>query len=50
MPLLVALYGPTASGKSALAIHLAERFTGEIVSCDSVAVFRDLEIGTAKPT
>lgn len=50
LPLLVALYGPTASGKSALAIHLAEHVSGEIVSCDSVAVFRDMEIGTAKPS
>lgn len=50
LPLLVALHGPTASGKSTLAIRLAEHFSGEIVSCDSVAVFRDLEIGTAKPT
>jgi tRNA dimethylallyltransferase len=48
-PLLVVILGPTASGKSALAISLAERFFGEIVSCDSVAVYRDFEIGTAKP-
>ena len=47
-PLLVVILGPTASGKSALAIHLAEHFSGEIVSCDSVAVYRDFEIGTAK--
>jgi tRNA dimethylallyltransferase len=44
------LAGPTASGKTALAIRLAERFDGEIVSCDSVAVYREMEIGTAKPT
>src|SRR5271169_4268948 len=49
-PLLVVLLGPTASGKSALAIHLAERLSGEIVSCDSVAVYRNFEIGTAKPS
>ena len=49
-PLLVVVLGPTASGKSALAIHLAERFSGEIVSCDSVAVYRYFEIGTAKPS
>src|SRR5271169_3266966 len=49
-PLLVVLLGPTASGKSALAIHLAERISGEIVSCDSVAVYRYFEIGTAKPS
>ena len=47
---LVVLAGPTASGKTALAIRLAERFNGEIVSCDSVAVYREMEIGTAKPT
>ena len=49
-PLLVVLLGATASGKSSLAIELAERFHGEIVSCDSVAVYREMEIGTAKPT
>lgn len=49
-PLLVVILGPTASGKSALAIDLAERFSGEIVSCDSVAVYRNFEIGTAKPS
>lgn len=49
-PLLVILLGATASGKSALAIELAERFQGEVVSCDSVAVYRKLEIGTAKPS
>ena len=47
---LVVILGPTASGKSALAISLAERFSGEIVSCDSVAVYRNFEIGTAKPS
>jgi len=49
-PLLVVILGPTGSGKSALAISLAQRFSGEIISCDSVAVYRDLDIGTAKPT
>lgn len=48
--LLVVILGPTASGKSALAIELAQRLCGEIVSCDSVAVYRHFEIGTAKPT
>jgi tRNA dimethylallyltransferase len=47
---LIVLAGPTASGKTVLAIRLAERFGGEIVSCDSVAVYREMEIGTAKPT
>ncbi len=49
-PLLVVILGPTASGKSALAISLAQQAPGEIVSCDSVAVYRHFEIGTAKPT
>ena len=49
-PLLVAILGPTGSGKTALSIALAERFHGEIVNCDSVAIYREFEIGTAKPT
>ncbi len=49
-PLAVILLGPTGSGKTALSIGLAERFNGEIVSCDSVAVYRGMELGTAKPT
>ncbi|MGA2902644.1 MAG: tRNA (adenosine(37)-N6)-dimethylallyltransferase MiaA [Candidatus Korobacteraceae bacterium] len=49
-PLLAVILGPTASGKSALAVDLAQRFAAEIVSCDSVAVYRHFEIGTAKPT
>jgi tRNA dimethylallyltransferase len=48
--LLVALLGPTGSGKTALSLALAARFHGEIVSCDSVAVYRDMELGTAKPS
>ncbi|MGH9616550.1 MAG: tRNA (adenosine(37)-N6)-dimethylallyltransferase MiaA [Acidobacteriaceae bacterium] len=48
--LLVVVHGATATGKTSLAVHLAERFSGEIVSCDSVAVYRELEIGTAKPS
>jgi tRNA dimethylallyltransferase len=47
---LIVLVGPTASGKTTLALRLAEEFNGEIVSCDSVAVYREMEIGTAKPT
>lgn len=49
-PLLVVILGPTGSGKTALAVFLAERLRGEIVSCDSVAIYRDFEIGTAKPS
>lgn len=49
-PLLVVLLGPTASGKTALSLWLAQRLHGEIVSCDSVAIYREFEIGTAKPS
>jgi tRNA dimethylallyltransferase len=49
-PLLVVVLGPTASGKTALSLALAERFHGEIVNCDSVAMYRELDIGTAKPS
>jgi tRNA dimethylallyltransferase len=47
---LVALVGPTASGKSGLALDLALRFSGEIVNYDSVQIFRHMNIGTAKPS
>jgi tRNA dimethylallyltransferase len=46
---LVVILGPTASGKTALSLAIAAKFNGEIISCDSVAVYRDFEIGTAKP-
>jgi tRNA dimethylallyltransferase len=49
-PLSVLLLGPTGSGKTALSLALGERFGGEIVSCDSVAVYRGMELGTAKPS
>lgn len=49
-PLAVLILGPTGSGKTALSSALAERFDGEIVSCDSVAVYRGMDAGTAKPT
>ena len=49
-PLLAVVLGPTASGKTALSLTLAERFRGEIVNCDSVAMYREFDIGTAKPT
>ncbi len=49
-PLLVVVLGPTASGKTALALAIARRFRGEIVNCDSVAMYREFEIGTAKPS
>jgi tRNA dimethylallyltransferase len=46
--LLIAVVGPTATGKSAMAIALAQRFGGEVVSCDSTAVYRGFDIGTDK--
>jgi tRNA dimethylallyltransferase len=49
-PLLILIVGPTASGKTALAIHLAKKFDTEIVSADSRQVYRELPIGTAMPT
>ena len=48
--LAVVILGPTGSGKTALSLALAEKFSGEIVNCDSVAVYREFEIGTAKPS
>jgi tRNA dimethylallyltransferase len=47
---LIALFGATASGKTALALALAQHFQAEVLSCDSVAVYRHMEVGTAKPT
>jgi tRNA dimethylallyltransferase len=47
---LVVVAGSTGSGKSSLAMALALRFGGEVISCDSVAVYREFEIGTAKPS
>lgn len=49
-PLAIALMGPTASGKSALALEWAERLGGEIVSVDSALVYRGLDVGAAKPS
>jgi tRNA dimethylallyltransferase len=49
-PLLVVVLGPTASGKTALSLALARRFKSEIVNCDSVAMYREFDLGTAKPT
>jgi tRNA dimethylallyltransferase len=46
----IAVVGPTGSGKTALAMALAERFQGEIVSCDALQVYRHMDIGTAKPS
>ena len=47
-PILIAVLGPTATGKSALGLTIAERFGGEIINCDSTAVYRGFDIGTDK--
>jgi len=49
-PLLLVILGPTASGKTSLSIALAKKFAGEIANCDSVALYSELNSGTAKPT
>ena len=49
-PFLVVVTGPTSSGKSSLAIWLAEQLDGELICCDSMQVYRGMDIGTAKPT
>jgi len=46
---IICIAGPTASGKTALAVELAREFNGEVVSCDSMYVYRHMNIGTAKP-
>ncbi|MBQ2668523.1 MAG: tRNA (adenosine(37)-N6)-dimethylallyltransferase MiaA [Clostridia bacterium] len=47
---LLAVCGPTASGKTALGVALARAYSGEVISCDSMQIYRGMEIGTAKPT
>ena len=47
---IICVAGPTASGKTALAVELAKEFNGEVVSCDSMYVYKGMNIGTAKPT
>lgn len=47
---IIAVAGPTASGKTALAIEICKKFGGEVVSCDSMQIYRHMDIGTAKPT
>ena len=49
-PNILAVVGPTASGKTALAVELALRLGGEIICCDSMQIYREMSIGTAKPT
>ena len=47
---IICIAGPTASGKTALAVALAKELNGEVVSCDSMQIYRRMDIGTAKPT
>jgi len=47
---LICIAGPTASGKTALAVELAKQLDGEVISCDSMQVYKHMDIGTAKPT
>src|SRR3990167_378950 len=47
---LIVILGPTASGKTALSLKLAKKFDGEIISADSRAIYKGLDIGSAKPT
>lgn len=49
-PQLIVIAGPTGSGKSALALHLAQTLGGEVVNCDSVQIYRGFDIGSAKPS
>lgn len=49
-PKVIVICGPTASGKTSLSIELAKQINGEIVSCDSMQIYKDMTIGTAKPT
>lgn len=50
MDKIICVVGPTASGKTALAVHLAKTLGGEVVSCDSMQIYQNMDIGTAKPT
>lgn len=49
-PKVIVIVGPTASGKTSLSIELAKQINGEIVSCDSMQIYKDMDIGSAKPT
>ena len=49
-PKVIVICGPTASGKTALGVELSKRINGEVVSCDSMQIYKDMTIGTAKPT
>ena len=47
---IICVVGPTASGKTRLSVELAKAYDGEVVSCDSMQLYRRMDIGTAKPT
>ena len=47
---VIVIAGPTASGKTALSIELAKKINGEIISCDSMQIYKEMDIGTAKVT
>ena len=47
---IICVVGPTASGKTALAVELAKHYNGEVISCDSMQIYKRMDIGTAKPT
>ena len=49
-PHLIVIGGATASGKTAAAVRLCEEIGGEVVSCDSMQIYRGMDVGTAKPT
>ena len=49
-PKVIVIVGPTASGKTSLSIELAKQIKGEIISCDSMQIYKDMDIGSAKPT
>lgn len=49
-PKVIVICGPTASGKTALSIELAKKINGEIVSADSMQIYKDMDVGTAKTT
>ena len=50
MDRIICVVGPTASGKTKLAVQLAKAYDGEVVSCDSMQIYKHMDIGTAKPT
>ena len=46
----IIVVGPTASGKTSLGIYISKKFNGEVISCDSMQIYKDMSISTAKPT